>query len=87
MCPPATRGNFAHNFFGFGFGMRVVHDDIGAVRSQAKGDAAADALGRAGHEGDFSFERLTGHQRLQQRGRCNHSIRAASVNLEPAEAL
>src|SRR5689334_18683183 len=47
---------FLGSSFGFGFGAVVVDDDAGAFASEAKGDAAADALGRPGHKNDAARE-------------------------------
>ena len=49
------RFDFGYELFGFGFGAGVVDDDVGAVGGQAESDAAADAFGGAGDQGDLAF--------------------------------
>jgi hypothetical protein len=46
----AQRGDFAHERISFGAGVAITENNVGAVGSEAQGDAATDATGGAGDE-------------------------------------
>src|SRR5271157_892936 len=62
--------NFADGIAGFGFGMAIVNDDVGAFGGKAEGDKTAEAFGGAGDEGNAAGEFvLVGHgKKVAQEG-------------------
>jgi hypothetical protein len=72
-----TRGNLPDDALGVRLAQRIVHDDRSAFFRQRLRDTRPDALGRAGHDGDLSFE-LLAHV-LTPYGQTRHQVLSGRV--------